>query len=148
MTGLMTRNYDDLIGLGFPGFGRMFADFDRLFRELEQRPVSAAAPEIRTKNTPEGYELSVDLPGMAQGDVNLEVHRGVLTLSGKRETAVPEGYRTHRRERRAYQFSRSFTLPEDADVEKVNASMKHGVLTVTVAKRPEVKPRQIPVLGA
>jgi HSP20 family protein len=148
MTGLMTRNYDDLFGLGLPGFGRMFADFDRLFRELDQRPLAAAAPEVRTKNGPEGYELAVDLPGLTQSDVHLEVHREVLTVSGKRDVQAPEGYRAHRRERRAYQFSRSFTLPEDADTEQVSANMKNGVLTVTVAKRPEVKPRQIPVAGA
>jgi HSP20 family protein len=148
MTGLMTRNYDDLFGFGFPNFGRALADFDRLFRELEQRPGFAGTPEVRTKNTSEGYQLTADLPGLTQADVRLEVHRGVLTLSAERKTTAPEGYRAHRRERRGYQFSRSFTLPEDADVERVEAAMKNGVLTVTVAKRAEVKPRQIPVANA
>lgn len=147
MSALANRNYDSLFSFGFP-MGRAFADFERLFRELEQRPTAAAAPEVRTKNTSENYELSVDLPGLTQDDVTLEVHRGVLTLSGKRETHVPEGYRAQRRERHAYQFSRSFTLPEDADAERVNATMKDGVLTVTLAKRPEVKPRQIAVKSA
>jgi HSP20 family molecular chaperone IbpA len=148
MTALMSRNYDELFGFGYPGFGRVFADFDRLFRELDQRSVNTGAADVRTKNTPERYELTVDLPGLTQADVHLEVHRGVLTLSGERKHAVPEGYRSQRRERRAYQFSRSFTLPEDADVERVSAAMKNGVLTVSVAKRPEVKPRQIPVSNA
>lgn len=148
MTALMSRNYDELFGFGYPGFGRVFADFDRLFRELDQRPSSGAATDVRTRNTPEQYELTVDLPGLTQADVRLEVHRGVLTLSAERKQAVPEGYRSQRRERRAYQFSRSFTLPEDADVERVSAAMKNGVLTVSVAKRPEVKPRQIPVSNA
>lgn len=145
MTALINRKYDDLMGLGLPGFGRMFADFDRLFRELEQRPAAAGAPDVRTKNTAQGYELAVELPGLTREQVRLEVHRGVLTISGKRETSAPEGYKAQRRERRGYQFSRSFTLPEDADAEHVGATMKNGVLTVTVAKRPEVKPRQIPV---
>lgn len=148
MTALMSRNYGELFGFGYPGFGRVFADFDRLFRELEQRPVSSGAADVRTRNTADSYELSVDLPGLTQADVHLEVHRGVLTLSGERKHAVPEGYRSQRRERRAYQFSRSFTLPEDADVERVSAAMKHGVLTVNVAKRPEIKPRQVPVSNA
>ncbi len=148
MTGLMNRNYDELLGLGFPGFGRAFADFDRLFRELEQRPSVVGAPEVRTKNTEGGYELAADLPGLTQADVRLEVHRGVLTLSGERKNTSPEGYRPLRKERRGYQFSRSFTLPEDADVERVEATMKNGVLTVTVGKRAEVKPRQIPVSNA
>jgi len=147
MSGLAHRNYDSLFGFGFP-MGRVFADFERLFHELEQRPTAAAAPEVRTKNTAENYELSVALPGLTENDVTLEIHRGVLTLSGKREVRVPEGYRAQRRERYAYQFSRSLTLPEDADAERVNATMKHGVLTVKVAKRPEVKPRQITVKSA
>lgn len=147
MTTLAHRNFDNLLGFGLP-VGRMFADFERLFRELDQMPAATVAPEVRTKNTAEGYELAVDLPGLTQSDVTLEVHRGVMTVSGKRELAVPDGYRNQRHERRAYQFSRSFTLPEDADAEQVNAKMKNGVLTVTVAKRPEVKPRQIPVNNA
>lgn len=148
MTALTTRNYDELFGLGLPGFGRVFADFDRLFRELEQRPAFGGAPEVRTKNTAESYQLSAELTGLTQGDVRLEVHRGVLTLSAERKNTSPEGYRAHRKERRGYQFSRSFTLPEDADVERVDATMKNGILTVTVAKRAEVKPRQIPVSNA
>lgn len=147
MTALAHRNYDNLLGFGFP-VGRVFADFERLFRELDQQPAASGAPEVRTKNSPEGYALSVDLPGLTQSDVTLEVHRGVLTVSGSREVTPPEGYRSQRRERRTYQFSRSFTLPEDADVEHVNATMRLGVLTITVAKRPEVKPRQIPVNNA
>lgn len=148
MTALTTRNYDELLGLGFPGFGRVFADFDRLFREFEQRPNFGGAAEVRTKNTADGYELTAELPGLTQSDVRLEVHRGVLTLSAERKNHSPEGYRAHRKERRGYQFSRSFTLPEDADVERVEASMKNGVLTVTVGKRAEVKPRQIQVSNA
>lgn len=148
MTALMTRNYDELLGLGLPGFGKVFADFDRLFREFEQRPTFGGAPEVRTKNTAEGYQLSAELPGLTEADVRIEVHRGVITLSAERKNNSPEGYRAHRKERRGYQFSRSFTLPEDADVERVEANMKNGVLTVTVAKRPEVKPRQIPVTNA
>jgi len=148
MTGLMTRNYDELLGLGLPGIGRVFADFDRLFRELEQRPNFGGVPEVRSKKTEDGYELSADLPGLTQEDLRLEVHRGVLTLSAERRNHSPEGYRAHRKERRGFQFSQSFTLPEDADIERVEASMKNGVLTVTVGKRPEVKPRQIPVSNA
>lgn len=148
MTALMTRNYDELLGLGFPGFGRVFADFDRLFRELEQRPNFGGAPEVRSRNTAEGYQLSAELPGLTEADIRLEVHRGVLTVSAERKNTSPEGYRPHRKERRGYQFSRSFTLPEDADIERVEATMKNGVLTVSVAKRPEVKPRQIPVSNA
>lgn len=143
MTGLLNRNYEELSG--FPTFGRMFADFDRMFRELERRPYSAPQPEVRTANRDTGYEITVDLPGLTEADIKLEIHRGVLTLSGSRSTEVPEGYSALRQERRAYQFARSFTLPDEVDGENVRATMKDGVLTVSLPKRPEVKPRQIPV---
>jgi len=145
MTGLLNRNFDDFAG--FADFGRMFADFDRMFRELERRP-SATQPEVRTANHDSGYELTIDLPGLTESDIKLEIHRGVLTLSGSRKTAVPDGYSALRRERRGYQFSRSFTMSEEVDAEQVKATMKDGVLKVFLPKRPEVKPRQIPVATA
>src|SRR5690606_4656548 len=86
MTGLLNRNYEELSG--FPTFGRMFADFDRMFRELERRPYSAPQPEVRTANRDTGYEISVDLPGLTEADIKLEIHRGVLTLSGSRANEV------------------------------------------------------------
>jgi HSP20 family protein len=123
----------------------MFTDFERLFRELDNGAHVAATPEFRTKNTDNTYELSVDLPGVPEKEVKLQVHNGVLTVSGARKVVVPEGYQAQRRERRGYEFSRSFTLPKDADSEQVTAAIKDGVLRVVVAKRAEVKPRQIPV---
>lgn len=143
MANALTRGYDDLVG--FHGLGRMFTDFERLFRELDQGAYVAPAPEFRTKNTDDAYELSVDLPGVAESAVSLQVHNGVLTVSGSRKIEVPEGYQAQRRERRAFEFSRSFTLPKDADGEQVKAVMKNGVLRIGVSKRPEIKPRQIPV---
>jgi HSP20 family protein len=143
MASSLTRGYDDLVGVH--GFGRMFTDFERLFRELDQVAHSPATPEFRTKNTDNTYELAIDLPGVPDKDVNLQVHNGVLTVSGARKVEVPEGYQAHRRERRGYEFSRSFTLPEDADGEQVTAAMKNGVLRIVVSKRPEIKPRQIEV---
>lgn len=143
MANLLTRGYDDVVG--FHGFGRMFTDFERLFRELDQVAHVPSGPEFRTKNTENSYELAIDLPGVPEQEVNLQVHNGVLTVSGARKVEVPEGYRGQRRERRGFEFSRSFTLPKDADGEQVTAAMKHGVLRVVVSKRPEVKPRQIPV---
>lgn len=143
MASLLTRSYDDLVG--FNGLGRMFTDFERLVRELDNVAYVPAAPEFRTKNTETAYELSIDLPGVPEDEVKLQVHNGVLTVSGARKVQVPEGYHVQRRERRGFEFSKSFTLPKDADSDHVTAAMKHGVLTIVVSKRPEIKPRQIPV---
>jgi HSP20 family protein len=93
----------------------------------------------------DAFELHADVPGMTEGDVNISLDRNVLTLTGERKVAVPEGYTPQRRERQAVSFSRSFTLPQEVEAEKSSATVKDGVLTVRLAKRPEVKPRQITV---
>jgi len=95
----------------------------------------------------QGSQLVVraELPGVSEGDVQLTVDHGVLSLKGTRKTALPEGYSVHRQERADYQFARSFSLPCKVDVEKTTASMKNGLLTVTLPKAAEEQPRQITV---
>jgi HSP20 family protein len=73
------------------------------------------------------------------------VNESTLTLEGEHKSDAPEGYSTHRQERGAYRFSRSFSLPFKADVEKCGATVKDGVLTVKVAKAKESQARQIEV---
>jgi len=90
--------------------------------------------------------LRAELPGMEEKEIELKLEGHVLTLRGERklETEDTDGS-YHRIERRYGSFSRSFTLPETADLEKVKADYKNGVLTVTIPQRPEAKPREIPV---
>ena len=68
-----------------------------------------------------------------------------MTIKGERQDSAPEGYSVHRKERGAFRFTRSFALPAKVDVEKVQAVLKHGVLTVTLPKAKEAQPRQISV---
>jgi len=70
---------------------------------------------------------------------------GVLSVSGERKVSAPEGHAVHRRERPALRFARSVSLPVKIDAEKVTATVKDGVLTITLAKAPEARPRQITV---
>lgn len=104
--------------------------------------------------TDAGYELHADAPGMGPDDVKVELHDGVLTLTGQRKLAQEHkdaSGKVWRSERTSYSFSRAFTLPETANPEAISASMDRGVLTVTVAKRePKAKPepKRIAVTGA
>ncbi len=67
-------------------------------------------------------------------------------MAGKREEeGLKDGERSHLAERSHGRFSRTFTLPEDVEGEKVVAELRHGVLTLMVPKRPEVRPRKINV---
>lgn len=134
----------------FPGvsnFGTLFRDMERWFRDMEGRSpeVTGSWPHTQVKNSSEGYEISVELPGLSDKDVRLDVHQGVLTLSGERRVNVPEGFKAVRTERATARFSRSLQLPEDVDQESVAAVMKNGVLSIRLPKRPEVQPKQIAV---
>lgn len=87
----------------------------------------------------------LQVPGLAESDLKVEVHGDALTVSGERKVSPPEGYQVHRNERASRTFSRSFGLPCRVDGEKVTAKLKDGLLTVTMSKHPEAQPKQISV---
>ncbi len=94
-----------------------------------------------------GKELMVlaEVPGLSEKDIQITGNQGTLTISGERRLDVPEGYSVHRQERPAVKFSRSFSVPAKVDLEKATASVKNGVLAITLPKAPEAQPRQITV---
>jgi HSP20 family protein len=93
-----------------------------------------------------GYYITADLPEVASGDVKVVVREGVLTIEGERKSeGTKEGKKYHLVERSYGSFLRSFTLPKNAAGDKVAAAFKNGVLTITVPKREDVKPREIEV---
>lgn len=128
---------------------------DRLFddeaprsrrRDLEvERLWAGRFPRVAFSETAQELVLEIDLPGLADKDVQLSIHQDVLSLSGERRADAPQGHFVHRQERAPVKFARSFTLPCKVDPEKSTASLKNGVLTVTLAKAEGAKPRQIAV---
>lgn len=104
---------------------------------------AAFAPSFDVRETHEDYLITADLPGLSADDVELAVSGSTLTISGRREEEQREqGDRVHVVERRYGEFARSFTLPESADADKIEAQLKHGVLKVTLPKKAEHKPRR------
>jgi HSP20 family protein len=94
----------------------------------------------------DGYVVSAELPGVSREDVTVEVLGHVLTIRGEKKRACErEAERCRVVERTFGAFSRSFTLPADANAERISATLEHGVLTVTVAKQCERAPRVIEV---
>ena len=127
---------------------------DRLFDEVQpgreagrdvERLWSGRFPRLTFADAGAGLVLEADLPGLGEKDVQLSIHQDVLTLGGERRQEAPPGVVVHRQERRPVRFSRSFTLPCKVDPEKSTASLKNGVLTLTLAKATEAQPRQIAV---
>ena len=110
------------------------------------RALSASAwPRINQYDAGPDLVLQADVPGLSEKDVQVTLNDGGLSISGERKVVPPEGYSTHRQERSGVRFSRSLTLPCKVNPEHTTASVKNGVLTITLAKAPEAQPRQITV---
>jgi len=124
---------------------RMDRVFDDLDRGVGPEPATGGLPRVNVHDTGNAFVLRADLPGVQEKDLSLTLEQDVLTLSGQRRGDAPEGYAAYRQERAPYRFSRSFAFPAKVDTEKVLAELKDGVLTVTLEKAAEVKPRQISV---
>jgi HSP20 family protein len=110
------------------------------------RGTSVFTPAFEVKETPDAYVLRADLPGVAESDLDIALHNSVLTVSGRRsaeERKDGESYSIY--ERQFGSFTRSFQLPELADGDKIEAKLDSGVLTLTVGKKAEAKPRKIAV---
>lgn len=108
------------------------------------RQASAFVPAFEVKETNEAFILKADVPGVAEADLDIAVHNNVLTVSGTRqaeERREAESYALY--ERQYGSFSRSFSLPDTADGERVEAKLDSGVLTLTIFKKAEAKPRKI-----
>ena len=121
-------------------FNRFFEDFlsSQSIQEEEFRPLSNVI------ETEKGYEVEVALPGFSKQDVNIEVKDGVLTIQGKRESKKDES-KYARREFFYNEFTRTFTLPESVDEDKITALFKEGILSLELPKKPESKPKVINV---
>ncbi|TXT46452.1 MAG: HSP20 family protein [Spirochaetes bacterium] len=107
------------------------------------------SPSIDVREENDRYVLEAELPGLNERDIKLEMKDDVLTLAtaameDKKESGSQDG-RWIRRERRKFKFSRSFSLPQDADREKIEARFRDGLLTVEIPKKPETAPRIVPV---
>jgi HSP20 family protein len=108
------------------------------------RTVATFAPSFEVKETPDAYVVKADLPGVKDEDLDISLHNGVLSVSGARKTQErKEGETYFVYERQYGQFSRSFALPETADPDKVEAKLDAGVLSLTIAKKVQAKPRRI-----
>lgn len=132
--------------------------FERLFEndmlDWSNRNYSitnTTLPSVNIKENEEGFEVEMAIPGMDKGDFKIELNQDVLTISSEKkvENEVKEGEHFTRREFSYQSFSRSFTLPNTVDNEKINAKYENGILSVAIPKREEARPkpvRQIAIL--
>lgn len=104
-------------------------------------------PAINIFKSGEDVVLRIEVPGFAPGDLAVTSQGQTLTVSGKAAQQPQATGSYHRRERASGEFSRSIQLPREVDPARATAQCKHGVLTLHVPAREEVKPRQISITG-
>jgi HSP20 family protein len=132
---------------------RLFEDFDQDFwafpfprsafdiEPFRRRELTwAAAPAVDITESDKAYEITAELPGMDEKDIEVKLANGGLTIKGEKEEEKEEkekDYYLH--ERHFGSFERCFRVPEGVDTSKIEATFKKGVLTVTLPKSPEAK---------
>ena len=127
--------FDSAFGCGMPEFSRQ----------------TAQMPKVDVKEGKDSYELRMDLPGSTEKDVSIEIEHGVLTIASVKTEEKEEkadGEKWLIRERGSFRFTRRFTLPDDTDEEKIRASFKNGVLTVTMNRKALPSPKKIAIEAA
>lgn len=129
-------------------------EVERLFRQVfggEGAVTSAGAfsPALDIEERDDAFVLHVELPGVSPDEVEVSLEDDVLVISGERRFYDEKSSDNFRRvERRFGRFYRAVRLPERIDADRVTATYKDGVLTVTVPKAPEARPRRVKVTAA
>jgi HSP20 family protein len=135
----------------FP-FGDLRREVNRLFEDYALPAVSGRAPSFPAINAWEDENnlfVEAELPGLTMNDLEITVVGDELSIKGERKPCGADEQATfHRRERGVGSFSRFITLPMDVDAERVEAVLRDGVLSITLPKAAEAKPRRIQVKGA
>ncbi len=135
----------------FARFGNFHSVLNELFdghadRSPARPSFSKWHPPVDVLESKDAYLVRAELPGMKREDIKVEVKDGTLVLSGEMKSEKPaESVEYRHVERVAAKFWRSFTLPENAKQDGIEASYKDGILEIRVAKAEEVKPRQIEI---
>jgi HSP20 family protein len=129
------------------GWEDLFRGFDQIVREFDRDlPLTSfgSAPAELTEEDGR-FVLKVEVPGVPEKDIHVDLNQGVLTVSAERKVEAPAGYNVRRRERSDMRFSRSYALGDRVDPEQTTAEVKDGVLTVSLAKSTKAQKKSITV---
>ena len=135
----------------------LFAELDRLQRQIQQsfelspsiRGLARGAfPALNVATTPQSAEVYAFAPGLDPASINVQIERGVLSISGERAATLPgeeERSSVHLNERFVGRFHRVITLTDDVDPNEVRATYRDGVLHVSIGRQQAAQPRRIQI---
>lgn len=124
----------------------LFDDYTRQQGEGSALTMGSFVPAVDIYEDENKVSLKLEVPGVRQEELDVQVENNTLTVRGERKLDREEKEENfHRIERRYGSFSRSFTLPSTVDTASIKAGYDHGVLRIDLAKKAETKPRQIKV---
>lgn len=136
----------DLLNNRMSRVNRMFRDFDHSWETNSGWPAAHNWPRTNLYDNNDQLQLLAAVPGLGKEDINIKIQGNYLEISGTRKTDRPEGYAAHRLERGGETtFSRSYTLPIDIDIDKVEAKLKDGILTLILPKAALAMPKKITI---
>lgn len=131
------RLFDDFGGSLWRPFRRSLFGTEPAFR-LETK--LGAMPAVDVVESEKAYELTAELPGMDEKNIDVTVVNGSLTIKGEKQEEKEEKKKDYYLHERSFgTFERSFGIPESVDADKIEANFKKGVLTVTLPKKPEAQ---------
>ena len=120
-------------------FGKPFSQWPKIEGGLEL-PKGAVSPAVDVSESDDAITLTAELPGLAEGDIEIDVKDGMLTLKGEKKLERDEKKEdVHITERQYGSFRRSMSVPDRVDLDKIKADFDKGVLTVTMPKKAESK---------
>ena len=135
----------------FAHLGGLGRELDRILNPSEPTPEpnAAFAPAVEVRDEQESFSVQAELPGLDKENVSVTFHDGVLSISGERKV-TPEAQpgQVIRSERYYGRFLRRLAVNQPVDADKIQAAYKDGILTVTLPKRVEARPRSIQIQAA
>jgi len=132
-----------------PFFGMNRYQNDYVDRMYAARRRAHARPAVDISENETAYSITLEVPGVARDQISVEVNQDVLTVRGDRKTATDEEKGSMRRvERSQGSFARSFSLPDDANADAIEAKLHEGLLELTIPRRARPTARAIEVKAA
>ena len=151
---MMLRQIFDLPNYGwksaFDDLDKMRQNMNRLFGSVSGRPYwqahAGVFPLVNVTEDENNFYICSELPGMDSKEIHISATGRGLTITGERKIASEgENVKYHRREREGGTFNRVISLPDDIQIEKINAGYEDGILMITIPKAEAAKPKRIKV---